>query len=188
VSSVTNATIADIIAHTDFTTVGALDSTAADTMWLMVAGFLVFFMQLGFALLEAGTIRSKNTKNILLKNMLDACIGCLIWWSFGHAIAYDSGDGFIGMTEVSGTSKWFFMQDAVATKPMTAASAAADGYNMAAWFFQFTFAAAAATIVSGAMAERTALTGYIVYGPGLSCRNARTPIASDELFSLHVSL
>ena len=59
----------------------------ADTFWLMVCGFLVFFMQCGFALLEAGTVRAKNTKNILMKNLLDACIGCLIWWSIGYYVA-----------------------------------------------------------------------------------------------------
>ena len=62
-------------------------ATQADTFWLMVCGFLVFFMQCGFALLEAGTVRAKNTKNILLKNMLDACVGALIWWSVGFMIA-----------------------------------------------------------------------------------------------------
>ena len=50
-------------------------ATQADTFWLMLCGFLVFFMQCGFALLEAGTVRAKNTKNILLKNLLDACLG-----------------------------------------------------------------------------------------------------------------
>ena len=59
----------------------------ADALWLMLCGFLVFFMQCGFALLEAGTVRAKNTKNILLKNLLDACVGAMIWWSFGHSIA-----------------------------------------------------------------------------------------------------
>jgi ammonia channel protein AmtB len=59
----------------------------ADTFWLLICGFLVFFMQCGFALLEAGTVRAKNTKNILLKNMLDACVGALIWYSIGYMVA-----------------------------------------------------------------------------------------------------
>ena len=58
-----------------------------DVLWLMVCGFLVFFMQCGFALLEAGTVRAKNTKNILMKNLLDACVGALIWWSIGYYVA-----------------------------------------------------------------------------------------------------
>ena len=63
------------------------NASYADSFWLMVCGFLVFFMQCGFALLEAGTVRAKNTKNILLKNMLDACVGAIIWWSVGFMIA-----------------------------------------------------------------------------------------------------
>ena len=62
-------------------------ATQADSFWLMLCGFLVFFMQCGFALLEAGTVRAKNTKNILLKNLLDACVGALIWWVIGYLIA-----------------------------------------------------------------------------------------------------
>ena len=59
----------------------------ADTLWLMLCGFLVFFMQCGFALLEAGTVRAKNTKNILLKNLLDACVGAILWWAIGFTVA-----------------------------------------------------------------------------------------------------
>merc|ERR1719378_1984059 len=75
---------------------GYFGAVQADAFWLMVCGFLVFFMQCGFALLEAGTVRAKNTKNILLKNCLDACIGALIWWSFGYMIAYDGSNPVIG--------------------------------------------------------------------------------------------
>ena len=60
---------------------------SVDVMWLIIMGSLVFFMQLGFALVEAGSVRAKNTKNILLKNILDCCIGALIWWAWGHALA-----------------------------------------------------------------------------------------------------
>ena len=63
------------------------DGKIGDVLWLMVCGFLVFFMQCGFALLEAGTVRAKNTKNILMKNLLDACVGALIWWSIGYYVA-----------------------------------------------------------------------------------------------------
>ena len=66
---------------------GKFGATQADSFWLMVCGFLVFFMQCGFALLEAGTVRAKNTKNILMKNLLDACVGALIWWSIGFYVA-----------------------------------------------------------------------------------------------------
>ena len=58
-----------------------------DSFYLLVVGCLVFFMQAGFGMLEAGTVRAKNTKNILLKNMLDACIGAMIWWGWGYGVA-----------------------------------------------------------------------------------------------------
>ena len=64
---------------------------AVDTAWVIVCATFVVMMQLGFAMLEAGTVRSKNTKNILLKNLLDACIGAVIWFSWGYGIAYDGG-------------------------------------------------------------------------------------------------
>jgi len=131
----------------------------ADTLWLLLCGFLVFFMQCGFALLEAGTVRAKNTKNILLKNLLDACVGAIVWWGWGFMIAYDSGDPFIGGSETTDMAPKFFLQAYDAHKGGEHAS----GYEYAAWFFQYVFAAAAATIVSGAMAERTQLSGYIVY-------------------------
>ena len=180
-------------------------ATEADTFWLLICGFLVFFMQCGFALLEAGTVRAKNTKNILLKNLLDACVGALIWWSVGFMIAvrasayslprmpdahparsppvtitlqhfwgvrrltlrdasclrwrsqYDSGHGFIGASATSGAAPSFFLQGPLGVGEDS------TGYSLAGWFFQYVFAAAAATIVSGAMAERTALSGYICY-------------------------
>jgi len=134
-----------------------LPGAYADSLWLMVCGFLVFFMQCGFALLEAGTVRAKNTKNILLKNLLDACVGALIWYTVGFSIAYDSGHGFIGGSATTGMAPAFFLNGLAGGAEDT------TGYAMAAWFFQYVFAAAAATIVSGAMAERTALAGYIVY-------------------------
>ena len=58
-----------------------------DITWLILCGALVFFMQAGFGMLEAGSVRTKNTRNILLKNLLDACIGALIWWAWGFAAA-----------------------------------------------------------------------------------------------------
>merc|ERR1719502_1406983 len=61
----------------------------ANSFYLVIVGVFVFFMQAGFALLEAGSVRAKNTKNILMKNLLDACIGAVIWWSWGYGIAYD---------------------------------------------------------------------------------------------------
>jgi Amt family ammonium transporter len=117
-------------------------AAAIDGAWLMIAAFLVFFMQAGFAMVEAGFVRSKNTTNILMKNMLDACFGAIAFWAVGWAFAYGTdGNGFIGAGQ-------FFLNGF-------------DGYTD--WIFQFAFAATAATIVSGALAERTKFSAYLVY-------------------------
>lgn len=68
-------------------TAAKLGAGEADAFYLTIMGILVFFMQAGFALLEAGSVRSKNTKNILMKNLMDACLGAIIWWSWGHGVA-----------------------------------------------------------------------------------------------------
>ena len=64
-----------------------LSASDADTFWLIWAGVTVFFMQCGFGMLEAGSVRAKNTKNIMIKNLLDACIGAIVWWAWGYAVA-----------------------------------------------------------------------------------------------------
>ena len=118
---------------------------AIDTAWLLIAAFLVFFMQAGFAMLEAGFVRAKNTANILMKNIMDVSIGALAFWAIGWAVAYgvsgDTSNGFFG-------DGHFFLW-------------AFDDWS--GWIFQFAFAATAATIVSGAMAERTAFRAYLFY-------------------------
>ena len=112
-------------------------------IWLLLAGVIVFFMQTGFALLEAGTVRFKNYQNILLKNCMDACIGGLVWWACGYAFAFGNVDGgFIG--------KQFFF-----------ASGKDMDYTM--WFFQYAFACTAATIVSGSLAERVQINTYLLF-------------------------
>jgi len=149
-----------------------------NSMYLMMCGVFVFFMQAGFALLEAGTVRAKNAKNILMKNLLDACIGAVIWWSWGYGIAYDKHavgvdadgasvyqQGFIGYGTGDGVLTSFF----AGSDEKKGYNAGTDqGYAYAGWWFQYVFCAAAATIVSGAMAERTTLIGYLVYTVGIS--------------------
>ena len=72
-------------------------SSAVDTIWFVIAGILVFFMQAGFGLLEAGFVRVKNTTNILMKNVLDASLGAVVWWAVGFGFAFGgSQGGFIG--------------------------------------------------------------------------------------------
>ncbi len=119
-----------------------------DNMWLLIAGFMVMFMQPGFAMVEAGFTRSKNTANILMKNLMDFSIGSLLYWIIGFGLMYgDSLGGFIGIPDM------FYMSDGFG-----------DNYaDYADLFFQTVFAATAATIVSGAMAERTEFKSYLIF-------------------------
>ncbi|MBN1303407.1 MAG: ammonium transporter [Anaerolineales bacterium] len=119
-----------------------------DTLWVIVAACLVFFMQAGFALVEAGFTRSKNTVNILFKNVMDFVFASLGFWAIGYAFMFGAdGAGFIGTSD-------FFLS----------ASGAGEGLPVLAfWFFQLVFAGTAATIVSGAMAERTRFVSYLAY-------------------------
>ena len=113
----------------------------ADNIVTVVAAALVFFMQAGFAFLGAGLIRSKNTTNYLTKSFMDFAIASLGFWAFGFALMLgDTAGGFIGLTG------WFLT----------------DG-DYVGWIFQMVFAATAATIVAGAMAERTKLQTYLAY-------------------------
>jgi ammonium transporter, Amt family len=132
-----------------------IDSSIIDTFWLIFCGTLVFFMQCGFAMLEVGTVQKKNTKNILMKNILDASIGAILWWAIGYPLAYDGNDNsFIGTASDGGPSffTWRYSDDETSS-----------GYSWALWFFQYVFAATASTIVSGAVAERTQLAAYMIY-------------------------
>ncbi len=119
-----------------------------DTLWLLVAGVLVFFMQAGFALVTAGSIRSKNTVNMMMKNLMDFCLAAIAFWMLGYGIAYGTTAGGL-----MGTDKFFL--------PNTPGEEAIP--LMASWFFQVVFAGTAATIVAGAMAERTKFQGYLIY-------------------------
>ena len=122
-------------------------STSIDTVWILLAAFLVFFMQPGFAMVETGFTRSKNAVNILMKNLVDVCIGCVLFFLVGFGLMFgkDAG-GFIGtdnfIVSILGRS---------------------DTSNFAFWIFQAVFAATAATIVSGAVAERIKFKNYLIY-------------------------
>ena len=126
------------------------DHSFNDYLWMMIAGFLVFFMQAGFAMVEAGFTRAKNACNIIMKNLVDFSAGTIMYWAVGFAFMYGaSKGGFIGTSN-------FFLSDAVQGENI-------DSWMYADWFFQAVFAATAATIVSGAMAERTNFRGYLLY-------------------------
>ncbi|MBD3181689.1 ammonium transporter [Candidatus Poribacteria bacterium] len=126
------------------------NSRAIDTVWMLLAAFLVFFMQAGFAMVEAGFTRAKNACNIIMKNLMDFSIGSLAYWALGFGIMFGASKaGLFG-------SDGFFLS---AGDPSTG-----DGlWQIAFWLFQAVFAATAATIVSGAMAERTKFSGYLAY-------------------------
>ena len=129
-----------------------------DNTFVFVAAVLVIFMQVGFALVEAGLTRSKSVSNIMMKNMMDFAGGAIMFFLIGYSIAYGpDGNSFIGW------GNWA-LSGGEAFDP--AAIDAVDGYSISTpvdFFFQMAFAAAAATIVSGAMAERTKFKSYFLY-------------------------
>ena len=125
----------------------------ADTLWVLIAAFLVFFMQAGFAMVESGFTRAKNAVNILMKNLLDFSMGSIAYWAIGFAIMFGTGSAFMGW------SGWFVPSDSTAFASLEWSSVPTH----AAWLFQLVFAATAATIVSGAMAERTQFKSYLIY-------------------------
>ncbi len=122
-------------------------------MWVLITGFLVFFMQLGFAMLEAGSVRVKNVGNIVLKNIVDFCISTPAYWAMGFALMFGAGNGFMGLS-------MFFMSgvpDTFAGLPI-----------WVFWFYQLVFAGCSATIVSGAVAERIKFVCYLIYSAFIS--------------------
>lgn len=123
-----------------------------DNVWILVAAVLVIFMQAGFALVEAGLTRAKSVANIMMKNLMDFCAGAVAFLAVGFAIAYGgSVDGFGGFFGADG----FFLGDGA----FTYGTLTVPVFFM----FQVAFAATAATIVSGAMAERTKFRAYLIY-------------------------
>ena len=120
----------------------------ADYVWTLIAAALVFFMQAGFALVEAGFTRAKNAINIMMKNLMDFSLGTLVFWAVGFGLMFG-----VSKAGLFGTSGFF----------LTDFHPGGDPWVLAFWMFQVVFAATAATIVSGAMAERTKFSGYLVY-------------------------
>jgi ammonium transporter, Amt family len=122
--------------------------TNLDNVFVLLCAVLVIFMQAGFALVEAGLTRAKSVANIMMKNLMDFCAGAIAFFAVGYAIAFGAGNDFFG------TTGWFVgdgaFQYGTLTVPVT-------------FIFQAAFAATAATIVSGAMAERTKFKSYFIY-------------------------
>ncbi|CAK8717153.1 Ammonium transporter [Candidatus Electrothrix laxa] len=126
--------------------------TNLDYIWTLVAAALVFFMQAGFAMVEAGFTRAKNAINIMMKNLMDFSMGSLFFWAIGFGLMFGAnGTGWFG-------TDGFFLSDF---------KVGGDPWVLAFWMFQCVFAATAATIVSGAMAERTKFTSYLIYSAAL---------------------
>ncbi len=130
-----------------------LVQTHANYLWTLIAAGLVFFMQAGFAMVEAGFTRAKNAINIMMKNLMDFSMGSLFYWAIGFGLMF--GATSTGWFGTSG----FFLSDFTPD---------GDPWVLAFWMFQVVFAATAATIVSGAMAERTKFTGYLIYSACIS--------------------
>ena len=118
-----------------------------DTVWVLIAAFLVFLMKAGFGMVEAGFIRAKNTVNILMKNFTDFCMASLGFLIFGYAIMFGDGNALFG------TKGWLLF----------GAKSGADIPLYAFWLFQVVFCGAAATIVAGGVAERVKFKSYLIY-------------------------
>lgn len=127
---------------------GASALVGLDTVWVLIAAFMVFFMQAGFGMVEAGFIRSKNACNILTKNFVDYCVASLTFFLVGYAFMFGNGNGFIGF------SGFGLVENVGCPENLPI---------WAFWLFQAAFCGAAATIVAGAMAERMKFPAYLIY-------------------------
>src|ERR1700760_1926066 len=121
-----------------------------NTAWTLIAAFLVFGMQVGFTMLEAGFCRSRETVNVLMECVVDTCLCGILFYAIGFSFMFSHGNGFIGY-------HWFFLQNAPATYETTGVA------FLAVWIFQFAFADTCSTITSGAMIGRTGFVGDLLY-------------------------
>ena len=128
------------------------ESIVLDNLWVLIAGVLVFFMQAGFGMVEAGMTSAKNVGNIMAKNLADMCVGALAFFAVGYGIAYGTDAGSLLGTDT------FFLNGA---EPGFDAGGGLSVFTD--FFFQVVFAATAVTIASGAMAERTKMSAYLVF-------------------------
>src|SRR6202049_4879433 len=120
-----------------------------NTVWTLLAAFLVFGMQVGFTMLEAGFCRSRETVNVLMECIVDTCLCGILFFAWGFAFMFSHGNGLIGLN-------WFFLQGAPATYETTGVA------FLAFWIFQFAFADTCSTITSGAMIGRTGFVGDLL--------------------------
>ncbi len=138
-----------------------------DNIWVFIAGCLVFFMQAGFALVEAGLTRAKNVVNIFAKNMSDAIVGVLAFFACGYAFAFGSvADS--GVQKFIGTQAFFLSGQDLTSFPAMDDPTSPHLTVATVFFFQVVFAATAVTIISGAMAERTKFTSYLILSAAMT--------------------
>ena len=128
---------------------------AINTVWALIAAFLVFGMQVGFVMLEAGFARSRESINILVEGIVDTCICGVTFWAWGFAFMFEPGNGFIG-------THGFFLKGLPDTYGTTGVPL------LAFWVFQFAFADTCSTITSGAMVGRCGFVGDILYSIGVT--------------------
>jgi Amt family ammonium transporter len=144
-----------------------LDATSivnpVNTVWTLVAAFLVFAMQVGFTMLEAGFCRSRETVNVLVECVFDTCLCGLLFYAWGYAFMFGQGNGLIGWHDPTDTGdvvkSWFFLHNITAFTTYSTTGVPV----LAHWVFQFAFADCASTICSGTMIGRTAFWGDILY-------------------------
>lgn len=131
------------------------DPISLDIVWVLMATVLVFFMQAGFAMVEAGATRAKNAANIVMKNLMDMSVGSLVFWAIGFGLMFGvNNSGWIG------TDNFFLSK----IDPSTSSGM----FDMSFFIFQTVFAATAATIISGAVAERTKFGAYLLYSVAIT--------------------
>jgi len=126
-----------------------------DTVWTLVAAFLVFAMQAGFVMLEVGFARKRETVNVMMECIFDTCLCGILFYACGYAFMFSSGNGFIGY-------HWFFLQNTPDLYPGQGVPVIAH------WIFQYAFADTCSTVVSGAMIGRTGFRGDILYSIGIT--------------------
>ena len=131
-----------------------------NTAWVLIAAFLVFFMQAGFMMLEAGFARTREVVNVLQECIVDTCLCALLFWAFGFAFMFGAGNGIIG-------HQFFFLNGATATYTYNGTFDTGVAF-MAFFLFQFAFADTCSTITSGAMVGRTGFKGDLLYSIGVS--------------------
>lgn len=132
-----------------------------NTMWVIIASFLVFGMQIGFTMLEAGFCRARETVNVLMECVVNTCVCGVMFWACGFAFLFGHGNGFLGWGDGASNS-WFFLANVPRTYESTGVA------FLVFWLFQFAFADACSTITTGALIGRTNFAGNILYSVGVS--------------------